>query len=143
MGDRRPSPLPKPHLALLASWALSHDERRAFVSAYRRRAGLALEMRQLADDIVARAEALTNQERRLSADGRGLWGEAEVAIFERWLHHLLRCRNHHVADLNRRHQAMSDCVEDLARSGRFRSAERLAEVLMLDRELPDGTANER
>lgn len=141
MGDSLPSPPAKPHLALLASWALTHDQRRQFVVAYRQREAISRQMRQLADAIVSRAEALTIQ------DHPGLrgpaWSKSQTASFNRWLERLMRAEASLAQDLTRQHQAISDCVEDLARAGRFRSADRLASVLMLDREVAEGAANER
>jgi len=141
MGGSLPSPPPKPHLALLASWALTHDQRREFDLAYRRREALARQMRQIADAIVTRAEALTLQDH---PHLRGpVWAPSQTASFNRWLERLMNSQSGLVRDLTLRHQAASALVEDLARAARFRSAERLASVMMLNCDVAEAAANER
>lgn len=141
MGDTLPSPFPRPHLALLATWALSHEERRQFVRAYRHREHLARRMRDLADWIVNRAEALTIQEH---PSLRGpIWTEAQTTSFNRWLERLMMVEDARVRELTTQHNVMRARVDDLARTARFRSAEHLAIVLMLDHPVLDGVANER
>lgn len=141
MGDSLPSPPPKPHLALLASWALTHDQRRQFVLAYRRREALARQMRQIADAIVTRAEALTLQDHPHLCGP--VWAPSQTASFNRWLERLMNSQSDTVRALTHQHNVADSRVEDLAREARFRSAERLASVLMLDCDVAEAAANER
>lgn len=141
MGDNLPSPAGKPHLARLASWALSQTERRDFAQALRDRDGLSAQMRLAADDIVNRAEQLTLQD--YSALQGHPWSPEQMASFNRWLARLIEARRDEFIQLTRRHHAVCDYVEDLARSSRFRRSEDLAEALMLNLPPLEGAANER
>ncbi|TAL41444.1 MAG: hypothetical protein EPN91_10635 [Salinibacterium sp.] len=141
MGDNLPSPAGKPHLARLASWALTRTERRRFAQAYRDRDALSRRMRDLADEIVNRAELLTLQDHP-DLTGRP-WSAAQLASFNRWIERLMVTRRDDVRDLTRQHHVLSDYVQDLARCSRFRSAENLAEALMLHLPPFEGAVNER
>lgn len=141
MRDRHPSPSVVRHLALLATTSLTHDERRRFVQAHQEREAALKALRDLAEWIVGRAIILTEQDHPGFAEHR--WGERQTDSFNRWLERLTDQQSQRARDITAVHRDACDCMEDLARGARFRSAEHLAHVLMLDTMPLEGAANAR